>query len=58
MSQFSLTMARGTPMISIHFNAPVPIAVPTQLEKLRFAGSMQLSFPEMMTDDAKFVLGF
>jgi|GEM_PF-4839073 len=45
-------------MISIHFNAPVPIAVPTQLEKLRFAGSMRLSFPEMMTDDAKFVLGF
>jgi hypothetical protein len=36
----------------------IPISVPTALKKSKHAGGIPLRRPEMMTDDAKFALGF
>jgi hypothetical protein len=36
----------------------VPISVPTAGKSMRIAGGMSSRWAEMMTDDAKFALGF
>ena len=43
---------------SYGLGTPVPKAVPTVARKLRGAGISPTPPPEMMTDDAKFALGF
>jgi len=44
--------------MNIGFGPAVPIAVPADIRSGRFAGTLCPVFRVMMTEDAKFALGF
>jgi hypothetical protein len=53
---------QGTTAFGDAFGRPsgncIPISIPTGIRKVRFAGRSCPVWAEMMTDDAKFALGF